>query len=83
MKAYVPIVLLLTGCSMDAKIEATGIYDCKDLRDGETWSFDSAKIRDVRYGLAGAPSTFKVTDLSGRERLASTEQNAYIKCIKR
>jgi hypothetical protein len=79
---YLLLIIILSGCSMDAKVkEQSGIYHCTDFRDGETWDFDAATARDARYGL-GAPSTITVTDTRGKVRVGSSDQNAYIKCVK-
>lgn len=79
---YLFLLLLLASCSMDAKLDhSTGMYHCTDFRDGETWDFDAATAKNARIGI-GVPSTVTVTDTTGRVRTGSSDQNAYIKCVK-
>lgn len=80
MKILSVLCLLLCACTMKAEYTAKGVIQCKDLRDGETFAYDTKTVRNGQVGFGGAPSTFEYTDTAGRDRLASSEDSSYIKC---
>jgi hypothetical protein len=80
------IALLCYSCTVKdgevAEHDKNKIFDCKDTRDGETFSFNSNTVRDVRVGI-GADSSFTITTLDGKEKKLNSSMEAYIKCEKR
>lgn len=76
------VIWLIVGCTIRGEVTMTyqGIYHCTDLRDGERFDYNTNTIRDARIGI-GAPTTVTFTDTTGRVRQASTDENAYIKCV--
>ena len=75
------LLLALAGCQMRADVQTTVKWmHCKDTRDGEEWTFDTATVRnpwiDPINGIAGAT----VTDTTGRVRTGDSRENAYVKC---
>lgn len=79
------IVLLAAGCTMDggkvAEKDKNKIMVCKDTRDGETFSFSTNTITNMRAGI-GAPSTFDVVTTDGKARTLSSDMGSWLKCEK-
>jgi hypothetical protein len=80
------IALLCSSCTVEgvdvAEHDKNKIIDCKDTRDGDAFSFNTNTVKDVRAGI-GAPTTFTVTTLDGKEKHLSSDMEAYLKCEKR
>jgi hypothetical protein len=80
------IALLCSSCTVkNAEVaghDKNKIMDCKDTRDGETFSFNTNTVRDISVGIGG-DSSFTVTTLDGKEKKFNSNMEAYIKCEKR
>ena len=80
------IVLLAAGCNMKggdiAEKDRNKLMVCKDTRDGETFSFNTNTITNLRVGLVGAPTTFNVTTTDGKEKTLSSTMETWLKCEK-
>jgi len=59
--------------------ELNKLMMCKDFRDGETFSFNTNTITDIRVGI-GVPTTFKITTVSGETKILSSSMESYLKC---
>jgi hypothetical protein len=79
------IVLLAAGCTMNggevSDKDRNKIMTCKDTRDGETFSFNTNTITNIRRGI-GAPHTFDVVTTDGKSMSLSTDMEAWLKCKK-
>ena len=76
-------LVLLAGCSMEGKLaekDLNKVMACKDLRDGETWEFNTNTVKNIRAGFAGGATSATLTDSNGRDRTITSDMNAYIKC---
>lgn len=75
-------IFLLSGCSIEGQLpegEQNKLMVCKDFRDGETFSFNTNTITDIRVGI-GSPTTFKIITISGEVKTLSSSMEAYLKC---
>jgi len=78
------IVLLVAACSMEGDVSDGGrnkMMVCKDFRDGETFSFNTNTIKNVRIGIV-APTTFDVVTVDGKAKTLSSEMVPWLKCNK-
>ena len=67
---FIFIVSMLTfSCTMDGSYEVTepALYECKDVRDGETFRFKNTNVKETRIGI-GSKSYVVFIDESGKER---------------
>ena len=61
-------ILLLSGCTMQGEITDNSKNKqmvCIDTRDGETFTFNTNTITDVKIGIAGAPTSFTIINNEG------------------
>ena len=72
LKCSVLLLVLLAGCTVEGKIDPKEIgrrITCKDLRDGETFTYIVAQGNPiVRVGFAGAETTGYFVDITGKHR---------------
>jgi hypothetical protein len=73
------------GCTMNggdvAKEDLDKIMTCKDTRDNGTFQFNTNTIRNHRAGF-GAPSSFDITTLDGRDMTLTSDMESWLKCEK-
>jgi len=80
---YVLLALLLTACTYDAGTVGPGqVLDCKDFRDGETFTIRSENMGNFRGGI-GTDSCISGRDDNGKERTLCSSMQQFIKCEKR
>lgn len=74
-------VVTMVGCTVGGSevINKNEVKVCTDSRDGETFSFNTNSVTNVRRGI-GAPTTFNVIDSEGNKRSLSTSMEVYLKC---
>lgn len=87
MKVITALALLvLSGCTMEADVDLASsakMYDCKDTRDGEQFSFRPENVSGVVVGYMGADTCATIVDEAGKTRRFCHTQEAYIKCVPR
>ena len=78
--------LVVGGCSAGVdeaevrRLNAGRVIDCKDTRDGETFTYSGGDVHNMRIGVAGADSCFSVTSTDGKAREMCKSHEAWLKC---
>ena len=87
MKLFYQILLILAivsiiGCTVGGSevVNKNEVKVCTDTRDGETFSFNTNSVTNVRRGVLGEPTTFDVIDGEGNKRSLSSSMEVYLKC---
>jgi len=77
--------LLAAGCTMNGgevtQEDLNKTMICKDTRDGETFSFNTSTVTNVRQGIS-APHSFDVTTDDGEKMTLNSDMEAWLKCSK-
>lgn len=82
-------VLVVCGCTAGVdeaetrKLNVGRVIDCKDKRDGETFTYRGDDVHNLRIGIAGADSCFSVTSTDGKAREMCKSHEAWLKCQRR
>lgn len=75
------LAALFIGCTMSASYhDRIKTMECKDTRDGETFRFSTATLKNIQVGFGGVDTCMNITDSTGRERTLCKSHEAWLKC---
>lgn len=75
---------LITGCSVSGEVsqnDLNKVVTCKDVRNGDVFSFNTSSITNVRVGFDGQPS-FDIVTNNGRRININKKMDTWLKCNK-
>ena len=74
-------LIFLVSCSFPATPSGPDkLVTCVDTRDGETFSFNTGDVENLRVGYLGAETIVTVIDSEGRRRYLKSSMEAWLKC---
>jgi len=78
------LACLVAGCSFKADVHVTdpGIWECKDLRDGEIWQYDNTQTPIDAIGDLSGHMRIQLTDTQGNEHTLFYPEPDWLKCKK-
>ena len=78
---FVGLIVVLSACTMNGELpeyEKNKLKKCVDMRDGETFYFNTNSIHDIRVGI-GCPTSFKIVTTNGDTVLLNDNMEAWLK----